>query len=274
MTASIDLDEYFQRIKFGQSAKPIRPDLATLNAVAAAHSAAIPFENLNPWLGLPVDLDLDAVQRKLVRDGRGGYCFEQNLLFGEALRTIGFQVANLAARVLWGQPEDAITARSHMLLRVDLDDHPWIVDVGFGGMTLTCALRLTPDLEQPTPLEPFRLTLPDEDWRLQTRLGETWKTLYRFDLQRQYPVDYRAGNYLLSTHPTSMFTTNLIAARPAPDRRLTLNNRDFTTHAIRGETQRRTLLSTSELRDVLETEFLIRLPNHPDLDQRLDALPR
>ncbi|MEO6811854.1 MAG: arylamine N-acetyltransferase [Isosphaeraceae bacterium] len=270
MPLSIDLDAYLQRIKFGQTA---RPDLSTLNAVATAHTSAIPFENLNPWLGIPVDLDLDSVQRKLVQDSRGGYCFEQNLLFGEALRAIGFEVTNLAARVLWGQPEDAITARSHMLLRVDLDGHPWIVDVGFGGVNLTSALRLIPDLEQTTPHEPFRLTVSDGDWWMQARVGETWRTLYRFDLQRQYPLDYRASNYFLSTHPASMFTTNLIASRPATDRRWTLNNREFATHRIQGKTERRTLRNTSELRDVLEHTFLIRLPSHPDFDQRLDALP-
>jgi N-hydroxyarylamine O-acetyltransferase len=208
-----------------------------------------------------------------VHDGRGGYCFEQNLLLGEALRAIGFVVTNLAARVLWGQPDDAITARSHMLLRVDLDGEPWIVDVGFGGVTLPCAIRLIPDLKQPTPLEPFRLTRSDGDWWLQVRLVDAWKPLYRFDLQTQHPVDYRASNYWISTHPASLFTTNLLAARTAPGCRFTLRNRELAAHTILGGTQRRTLSGVSELREVLEHTFQIRLPSHPDLDQRLGEVP-
>jgi N-hydroxyarylamine O-acetyltransferase len=270
MLDSLDLDAYFRRI--GSDAAVV-PDLATLRALVAAHAATIPFENLNPFLGLPVDLELAAVQRKLVHEGRGGYCFEQNLLLGEVLRTIGFEVTNLAARVLWNQPEDAVTARSHMLLRVELEGGSWLVDVGFGGMTLTGALQLVPQVEQATPHEPFRLLLCEDDWYMQARLPAGWKTLYRFDLQQQYPIDYRAANYFLSTHPESHFVTGLTAARAEPGRRLALRNREFAIHAINAESTRRTLRSAIEIREVLENEFLIQLPRHPELDHRLDSLP-
>jgi N-hydroxyarylamine O-acetyltransferase len=115
---SIDLHAYFERIGVKTS---VAPDLQTLRAIIAAHVATIPFENLDPFLGVSPALDIVSVQRKLVRDGRGGYCFEQNRLLSDILRAVGFRVTNLGARVLWGQPEDAITARTHMLLRVEAD---------------------------------------------------------------------------------------------------------------------------------------------------------
>lgn len=60
-------------------------------------------------------------------------------------------------RVLWGHTEDAITPRSHMLLMITADEgEAWLADVGFGGQTLTGALRLLPNLEQATPHEPYR----------------------------------------------------------------------------------------------------------------------
>ncbi|MBB6186758.1 N-hydroxyarylamine O-acetyltransferase [Rhodanobacter sp. MP7CTX1] len=270
MRDSIDLGGYLRRIGLLSAESP---DLQTLRALVAAHAATIPFENLNPFLGLPVDLELAAVERKLVQDGRGGYCFEQNLLLGEALRAIGFEVTNLAARVLWNQPADAITARSHMLLRVELEDRSWLVDVGFGGMTLTGVLQLEQRLEQVTPHEPFRLLECDGDWYMQARLPAGWKTLYRFDLQQQYPIDYLASNYFLSTHPDSHFVTGLTAARAEPGRRLALRNREFALHTANGETTRRMLRSATEIREVLENDFLIRLPPHPELDRRLDSLP-
>ena len=270
MRDSIDLGGYLRRIGVPSAEAP---DLPTLRALVAAHTATIPFENLSPFLGLSVDLELAAVERKLVRDGRGGYCFEHNLLLGEALRTIGFEVTNLAARVLWNQPEDTITERSHMLLRVELEGRSWLVDVGFGGMTLTGALQLEQRLEQATPHEPFRLLVCEGDWYMQARLLERWKTLYRFDLQPQYPIDYRGSNYFLSTHPDSHFVTGLTAARAEPGRRLALRNRDFAMHTTNGETRRRTLRTATEIRDVLERDFLIRLPLHPELEHRLDSLP-
>jgi N-hydroxyarylamine O-acetyltransferase len=270
MRDSIDLGAYLRRIGLPSADAP---DLPTLRALVAAHAAAIPFENLNPMLGLPVDLELAAIERKLVRDGRGGYCFEQNLLLGEALRAIGFEVTNLAARVLWDQPEGAITARSHMLLRVELEGCSWLADVGFGGMTLTGVLQLEQRLEQATPHEPFRLLVCEGDWYTQARLPAGWKTLYRFDLQQQYPIDYRASNYFLSTHPDSHFVSGLTAARAVPGCRLALRNREFALHTTNGETTRRMLRSATQIREVLEDEFLIRLPLHPELDPRLDSLP-
>jgi N-hydroxyarylamine O-acetyltransferase len=271
MQHRLDLPAYLERIAFAGAP---RADIASLNRLAANHAAEIAFENLNPLLGLPIPLDLAAVEDKLVRQRRGGYCFEHNRLLAAALREIGFEVTELAARVLWNQPEDAVTARSHMLLRVDLDGAAWIVDVGFGGLTLTGALRLQPDIAQATPHERFRLVESSGDWRMQAQLRDEWKTLYRFDLHPQLAIDYEAANYYLSTSPASHFTTGLVVARAAPLCRLALRNTEFTRHPLGGEPQRRTLTSADEIIQLLEREFLIALPPHPQLAARLAALIR
>src|SRR6185437_10302262 len=268
---SLDLQTYLARI--GVRA-PVAPNLQTLRAITAAHIATIPFENLDPFLGISPALDIASVQRKLVRDYRGGYCFEQNRLLSDALRAIGFQVADLAARVLWGQPEDAITARTHMLLRVEAEGKSWLADAGFGGNTPTGPLQLVPDIEQATPHEPFRLIrCDDSDWRLQLFAADAWQTLYRFDLQPQFPADYRVSNYWTSKNPDSHFVTGLTAARAPAGRRLTLRNRQFTEHVAGGTPTRRSLTTAAEIRSVLQSEFLIRWPQNPKLDERLARLP-
>ncbi|TGT04040.1 arylamine N-acetyltransferase, partial [Mesorhizobium sp. M8A.F.Ca.ET.213.01.1.1] len=119
---------------------PTEASLATLKALHRQHPQAIAFENLDPFLGHARKLDLASLQDKIFTHGRGGYCYEHNLLFMHALTALGFEVSGLAARVLWGQPDDAITARSHMLLRVEFDGHTYLADVGFGGLTLTAPL--------------------------------------------------------------------------------------------------------------------------------------
>ena len=269
---SIDLPSYLERIGLRQ---PVAPDLQTLRTIIAAHVAAIPFENIDPFLGISPALDIASVQRKLVHDGRGGYCFEQNRLLSDALRAIGFEVTDLAARVLWGQPEDAITARTHMLLRVDADGKSWLADAGFGGNTPTAPLTLVADGEQATPHEPFRLIRRnDGDWRLQLFAAKAWQTLYRFNLQPQYPADYRVSNYWTSTHPDSHFVIGVSAARAPAGRRLTLRNRQFTEHFASGTSTKWTLATTAEIRSVLQDEFLIRLPENPQLDARLQRLPQ
>jgi N-hydroxyarylamine O-acetyltransferase len=271
MREAIDLDAYLRRIDM---AAAVAPDLATLRALAVAHAATIPFENLNPLLGLPVDLEPAALERKMLREGRGGYCFEHNLLFADALRAIGFEVSGLIARVLWRQPEDAITAQTHMLLRVELEGgESWLADVGFGGQVLTGALRLQPDIEQATGHEPFRLIEADGDWRMQSLVHGQWLSLYRFDLRPSQWVDYVVANHYVSTHPASRFVSNLIMARTTPDRRLSLLNREFTVRRLGQEPERRSLHDHAEIRHVMEHEFLLRIPDDGDLDRRLDSLP-
>jgi N-hydroxyarylamine O-acetyltransferase len=269
----IDLDAYFQRIEY---AGERTPTLATLRAIHARHATTIPFENLTPLLRQPVQLDLASLQHKLIRSGRGGYCFEQNLLLRAALLAMGFRVTGLAARVRLNVPDEVVTARGHMLLRVDIDGQTYLADVGFGGLTLTTPLALASDIEQPTPHEPFRVAAAGDGFLMQAYIGQAWKSLYRFDLQEQHLPDYEVSNWYLSNHPNSHFITGLMAARPDVDRRYALRNNQFTIHHLDGNTERRVLTTVADLRATLEDAFHITLPETPALDptlQRIAAQP-
>ena len=262
----IDLDAYFRRIGYrGGTA----PDIETLNAIHRLHPQAIPFENLDPLLKVPVRLDLASLEAKLVRAGRGGYCYEQNLLLMHVLSALGFRVRGLGARVLWGAPEGAITARSHMLLGIDLDGARYVADVGFGVSTLTAPLRLERDIEQPTPHEPFRLIGAGDGFAMQVRIGAAWQPLYRFDLQQQFQPDYEIANWYNCTSPSSRFTGNLMVARPVPGRRYTLHNSEFSMHQVGGPSERRVLRTAAELRDTLAGTFGLTLAGAAGLDAAL-----
>ena len=269
MSHRIDLDAYFARIGYtGERA----PTLETLRALHLLHPRAIAFENLSPLLGWPVRLDPESLEQKLVRSKRGGYCFEQNLLFKHVLESLGYRVRGLAARVLWNQPEDAITARSHMLLRVEVDGEDHLADVGFGGQTLTGPLRLEPDVEQATPHEPFRLVRTGEGFTMSCLVRDTWKTLYRFGLEEQFQVDYEVTNYYLSTNPSSHFKTRVFAARPLEDRRYGLLGNQLSTHWRDGTTERRVLEGPGEVREARGTLFGLEVPEGPEVDAALSRV--
>lgn len=270
MRSVIDLAAYARRIGHLQ---PLTPDLPTVQALVRAHVAAIAFENLDPLMGLPVDLDPLAIEDKLVHAGRGGYCFEHNLLMAEVLRAIGLPVIGLIARVLWNRPADASTAQTHMALLVTIDGERWLVDVGFGGLTLTSVLRLQSGLEQLTSHEPFRLLESAGEWRLQAKVGGQWRALYRFTLQPCEDIDYAVANHYVATHPDSQFTRQLIVARTDADQRLSLRNHEFTMRHRDGRVDQYTLRSAKEIRNVLQRHFMLVLPSHPALDRRLAALP-
>ncbi|WP_035857898.1 arylamine N-acetyltransferase family protein [Cryptosporangium arvum] len=250
---------------------PVAPDLRTLEALTYAHATTIPFENLDPFSGVPVDLN--TLSTKLVDRHRGGYCFEHNRLLKSALDEIGFTTHGLQARVVWGGSDDDVTPRGHKLIRVDLAGTPYITDVGFGAMTLTAPLRVEPDIEQETPHGVFRLLHSENPlgaWRQQVRLRGEWRTTYRFELTPAFAVDDEAPNWFLSTSPKSHFVRGLTVARPTRDgRRLALAGRSFTAYAADGTADRREIDTLAELRTVLTDEFRIELPAGID-----DALKR
>lgn len=267
MMKPIDLHAYFQRIGHHGNAAPT---LDTLRALHVRHAQTIPFENLNPLLRQPVRLDLESLQQKLIHEGRGGYCYEQNLLFRAVLEELGFPVTGLAARVVWFDP--AGTPRTHMLLRVEIHGEAYLADVGFGGMTPTGPLHFTLDTEQPTPHEPFRLRQEADEFVLEAWIADDWKALYRFDLQPQRSDDYEVANWYISTYPSSPFLHNLLASRPLPDGRHTLRNNQYSIHPLNGPTEQRTLADPAELRRLLEGPFGLTLPVMPDLETVLERL--
>lgn len=266
---SLDLDAYFRRIGFDGAAQA---SIATLERLCLLHPRHIPFENLDPLLNRPVSLDLHALQRKLVEQRRGGFCYEHNLLFKAVLEAIGFRVTGLAARVLWGRTDDAPRPRTHMLLRVELDDGPRIVDAGFGGLTLTGVLRLVADAEQPTPHEPFRLLEQAGGYLAQAQVGGEWRTLYAFDLQPQTQPDYELTCWYLCHHPESRFVNHLMAARVEGDRRYGLLDNTLNVHRLGGPSERRVLGSAEALRETLEAVFGLQLPDDPALAGTLQRL--
>src|ERR671921_184477 len=102
--AQFDQNAWFERIGYSG---PVTPTLETLNRLIFAHAHAISYETLDIMLGRPPKLDLATLQTKMIAGGRGGYCFEQNMLFRAALRSLGYQIVSLQARVVWNLPIDA-----------------------------------------------------------------------------------------------------------------------------------------------------------------------
>lgn len=266
MGESVDLAAYFARIGFRGAPAPT---LETLRELHALHAQAIPFDGLSPFVGEEVRLDTEALERKLVRGGRGGYCFEQNALLWRVLQAIGFRAVGLGGRVRLNWPDDVVTPRGHMLLLVSLPEGRYIADVGFGGLTLTAPLRLEVGLEQETPHEPARIVEADGLYRVQAKLATEWKTLYSFELAENHMADYEMWNWYFSAHPQSPFVSGVILARPEPGRRHALRNARYSVHEIGGATHTRQLSGVEEFRAVVQESFKLPLPADPVFEQTL-----
>lgn len=269
MPEKVNLKAYFERIGFAGS---IAPTAATLELLHALHPAAIPFENLAPLAGQGVPLDQPSLERKLLAEKRGGYCFEHNFLFMRVLRELDYGVKPLLARVLWNHPEGADAPPTHMLLLVDVNGQNYLADVGFGGLTLTTPLRLRAEAEQATPHETFRLVGGDPDWTLEVRLGEEWRKVYVFSTSEASEEALSAINERIATDPASPFTHELRVALSPSGRRLKLHNTQLSVQPLEGAAEKTTLASLAQLRETLSTVFGLALPEAPALDTRLLAL--
>lgn len=275
LTEQRDLTGYFARIGY---TGPTDPSSPTLTALVTAHGNTIPFENLDPLMGTPVgDLSARALFDKMVHRRRGGYCYEQNGLLGYVLAELGFDVDALAGRVVWMSPDGLdgpLRPLTHQVLAVGIPgvDGRYLVDVGFGGQTLTSPIRLVTDQVQQTRHEPYRLRDFRGGYVLETLIGDEWRPLYTFTDEPRPRIDLETGSWFVSTHPESIFVVGLSAALVTDDARWNLRGRNLAVHHSDGHSEQIRLDDAAQVLDELTNRFGIDLDGLGDVAARVDAV--
>lgn len=253
MTGELDLDAYFGRLEWGDD---VRVDLDTLAKLLRAHMRHIPFENLDVLLGRGVDLELRALQRKLVGACRGGYCFEHATLFAAALDALGFAPRRHSARVVLFAPPTQ-SPRTHMFVTVELPEGTFVCDPGFGGLAPDVPLPLT----GATPArDATHWMARDGAWwtmraRTDDRIVDGWTTTLEVD----NAIDFVVGNHYVATHPSSGFRQRLMLRAMTRRGRVGVMNRDVTFRED-GVTRTEQLADRRALRDLLREYFGFDLP--------------
>jgi arylamine N-acetyltransferase len=272
---TLDLAGYFERIDYHGAADPT---LDVLQALVTAHTQVIPFENLDPLVGVPVDdLSPEALTDKLVRRRRGGYCYEHNGLMGYVLEELGFGVRRFGARVVWTVPEGApVPSMTHTLLGVTLPGgmQLYLVDVGFGGQTATSPLLLETGTVQQTTLEPYRLQNRRDGLVLQALIRGEWQSLYEFATRTAPPIDLKVASWYVSTHPSSHFVTSLMVSLVTAEGRCNLSGRNLAIHRS-GATEKIRLEDASAVVDALIERFGINVADVGErkaLEARIDEV--
>lgn len=253
-SANFDLAAYLDRI--GLSQPPARSP-AGLAQLHRAHRAHVAFENFDIPLGRGISLDPDAVFDKLVRRGRGGYCFEQSGLFERALIAMGHQVRPLLARVWLRAGPGEVPPRTHQLALVAIDGRPWIADAGFGGSLAPPMMLAEGDMGPCEDGAWYRLSRDgDHGWMLERRgpgtLGDDapdqWQPQYSFTTDHVQPVDRELSNHWTATRPATLFTSVVMATRPVDGGFISLMGCDLRIRSM-SETRAMTLDSPAALRD-------------------------
>ena len=260
----MDVQAYFDRVGFKGMA---RPDLATLRALHRGHALSISYENMDVQLGRPVTTDPAAAFEKIVRRGRGGWCYEMNGVLGAVLDDIGFKVTRLAGGVMRSMRGDDAVG-NHLVLKVDLPEGPWIADVGFGdGSRDPFPLR-----EGPIACDGYDYSLDkvDADWWRLTNHPLGGAPNFDFTLEPAAPALLAAKCHELQTAPASIFVMTAIAQRHSGDEIRMLRGRAF--RRIRPGWQDDSLIPDAPaFVALLKREFELDLPEAAEIWPRICA---
>lgn len=220
----MDIERYLDRISYGG---PREPSPQALAEIQRRHLMTVPFESLDPHLGIEVSVEPSAAYRKVVDDRRGGFCFELNGLLAWALEELGYGVTRLAARPIQGDgnlaPEFA-----HMTLMVELERR-WLVDVGFGSPFILEPIDI--DERGPQTRGGYSYAVREDDGALVAEELETTEpNAYRFDLEEQPTTAFAERCRAYSTEPDSSFVRRGVVAQTFAD-----GWANLTVNRIRGE---------------------------------------
>jgi N-hydroxyarylamine O-acetyltransferase len=273
----MNLDAYLQRIGL---AGPLSPTLKTLQAVHRAQALTVPYEAVDVFAGHTVSADLAAIQDKIIRRGRGGWCYEQNGLLIWALATIGFDVRRAVAGAYHGSPGPEIMG-NHVVGLVTLQDTTWLCDLGLGD-ALRGPIPLIEGEHRDGPLL-FRLErLQDGRWRFWNHAAGDPSN---FDLDPS-PADetliQRKHDALLAD-PNCSFRLNFQAMRMAETSSTVIYGRVLR-RTSPTRTDKRLIEGVMEMEALLETEFNLKniavsplwhriLARHAQVFGAADAIP-
>ena len=261
------LADYLRRVGWSAPAgtAPLS-DVDTVRRLHVAHREAFLFENLSIQAGGSISVTLDDIERKFLDQGRGGYCFEHNTLFGAMLRDLGFNATTLLGRVRRGPPDR--WCRTHMVLRVPIDGKPWLADVGFGALCLLEPIPLRDGATADQVGLTYSLRREGDLWVLSCRgadpsAGAESMDLYEFSEDAQTPGDVEVANHYTATHPDSVFRRTLTIQRTTRTDRTMLRAGTLTRY--RNGRAEEEPVDRAQLQSVVRDVFGVELPPGPFL---------
>lgn len=245
--------EYCKRINLNELPPATETGLGKLQL---AQRLAIPFENLDVRLNREVKLDHESISKKLVMGGRGGYCFEQNLLLSNALEAMGVARKTALARVWLGAVD--MPPLTHLVLLAQLGKATWLMDAGFGGGYYP-PLLLAHGSEAFAPDgTTYRLTSdPELGWILDRCADGSLVRQFSFTETDVFFPDILLANHWTSTHPTSLFKKNIVVNRITRDGRLSLMNTVLTKTGTQDEIV--TITSSDQMASIFREDFGLNL---------------
>jgi len=196
------VERYLRKIGYGE---PLGTTGKTLEGLQTAHLRHIPYENLDILNQIPLALDAESLFSKMILRPRGGYCFELNGLFSNLLKSLGFDVTNLAGRFI--DAEGPPQMRRHRILKVRTAEGAYICDVGVRSESPRRSLRFVEGLVQSDGISEYKFEGDPFYGHIlwQKEAGKAWKKMYGFTQEPQLDLDYVMPSFFCERHPLSPF---------------------------------------------------------------------
>ncbi|GAA6027004.1 hypothetical protein JCM8097_006031 [Rhodosporidiobolus ruineniae] len=261
---------YVARIGLPPSLSSAPPSVDLLAQLLLASHTSIPFSSASihvppqDWLGENKPIELrkgpgmelgEGNFKQVVEQRQGGYCYSLNPLCAAFLRSFGFRVSEVPARVYLHRGKDPREAgiwwspATHVLLIVDWQGSTdrWVFDIGFGGGASPIPIPLRDGAtcgslsrsesfllrREPLPIGDLQ-TIPDpaQGWTFYRRVvpagytiedpaqadeGEGfWTPAFHFQLATLAPEDITVANFYSEKHPDAPWTSIFIASLLLP----------------------------------------------------------
>ena len=260
------LQRYLDRIAYRGE---LQADLVTLRALQKAHVCSVPFENLDVQLGTPMSIEIEAAYEKIVINKRGGWCYEQNGLFGWALKEVGFDVTRVAASVM-REERGAQSDATHLCLAVTSPGSGirYLADVGFGGSMIEPLPLLEGEWQQP-PFTIGLVKIGGTRWRFRERLGEEDFSFDFYDTPANEALLASKSDYQ-QDDPSSGFVLNLVVKQRSEKEYRELRGKVFSV-TDRNATTSVVLDSPDELMSVIGSEFGLEVAGVAGLWPQIEA---
>jgi len=136
MRFQMEIDEYLKRIEVEQPKNGATKEY--LNQLHIGHLTHIPFETFDLIDLKQLNISIDHVFERIVRQNRGGVCYQMNGLFAYILGKLGYHVQYVPCGVYMLDKKIYHSIHSHVSLCVTLEnDEKMLCDVGFSRDYLT-----------------------------------------------------------------------------------------------------------------------------------------
>merc|ERR1712198_322592 len=258
-----NVDEYLAHIGYTGSKEPTVANLADLHS---CHLLAVVFENISCMIGEKIKLDPDWIFEKIVKRGRGGFCFELNGIFHWLLKSLGYNVRMVSAAVASPTPTGFSFPTDHLVNLVKIEDCQFLCDVGFGKHTFTTPIPLEVGVH--TSSHGLHQVVGEKGGAVDLQKWEAgqWSTKNRIDLVTQRVFsDFETQCKYHQTEPTAYMAGNSITARYLPGGELiTMLGFSFRHYRL-GESGEQELvdskddLPSNEVNQLLRERFLLSL---------------